>query len=237
MRRPGKQLAADFRWHQPGVQMTTRQTRDLSDGFRRRRARPSAEVLHSPAPPSQTRQHRQAGHRGFSIPGGCRQSQARKLVHDRSQARPVGLLVRSVPMMHPFTTSLGADSNRRHGKRSNPMSVMALLGATPPKPRIGAMRSMQSQAEQFNGYREVWPAGKLVFQRLSRCNLLVPIIEPGAARSRVNHVRKHHPAQSFSTRSFSPCCIVRLELLYAPRRAAMERDRPMTGMEPAQCDQ
>ena len=80
------------------IQMTPRQPGHLPHGLSRRRACTGAEMLHSPASLGQPGQHRQASHRGFRILGRGRQSQARKLVHDRSEARPVDVLVR---FLHP----------------------------------------------------------------------------------------------------------------------------------------
>ena len=80
-------------------------------------------------------------------------------------------------------------------------SVVTLLSAPPPKPRIGTMRSMQSQAERSNESREISAGWKLLFHRLSRCNLLVPIIAPGTARSRVIQLPGRAPATAFVGRT------------------------------------
>ena len=124
-------------------------------------------------------------------------------------------------------------------KRAASRLSMTLSGAPPPKPRIGTMKSMQSQAERSNETREISPAGKLVFHRLCRCNLLVPIIEPRAARSRVIHVRTHtNPRSSFVARTYFalPHPSTRATLRPPPGRDGT-RLAVMAGTEPAQCEE
>ena len=118
MSRSGEQPAADLRRHQPRIQVPPRQTGHLAHGLRGRRARPRAKMLHPPASCRQPGQHCQASHRGLSTLGRCRQSQARKLVHDRSEARPVDVLIRSVSTIHPFTESNFAWIGFQHGAMS-----------------------------------------------------------------------------------------------------------------------
>ena len=67
--------------HQPGVEVASRQTRDLSHGLGGRRTRSCAKMLNSPAALGQPGQHRQRRQRRFRTARGSRQSQTRKFDH------------------------------------------------------------------------------------------------------------------------------------------------------------
>ena len=109
---PGEEAAADFRRHQPGVEVAPREAGHLADDLRVRRAGPGPEVLHPPSERSQARHEPQAGRRGSRAGARDREGQRMEIHH----ADP------NIVLIGEGGRSIQASSSARGDRRRSPDS-------------------------------------------------------------------------------------------------------------------